>query len=321
MDVFYIGIDISKETFDAAVEVGGSIKHHQFENSKPGFQALIHWILKHQISNAHFVMEATGSYWEALANFLHQAGKRVSVVNPTCVKRFAQCELKRTKTDKVDAGVIARFAKTMKPSAWTPPSVEVQSLQALGRRVHSLMKMKRQELNRLEAETDKEVRNSIGCVVRCLERELCKAKEKIKVLFGCHPELRRKRDLLLSIPGVGEETATLILSEIPQLELFDSAKQLVAYAGLAPKEIQSGTSVRGRTRMSKTGNSRLRAGLYMPAVSAKSWNPVVASFCQRLSKAGKPPMKVVGAAMRKLLHIIFGVLKSGKPFDPSFGTA
>ena len=119
----------------------------------------------------------------------------------------------------------------------------------------------------------------------------------------------------MTIPGVGPETANVVLTEVPHLELFESAKQLAAFAGLAPREFRSGSSIRGRTRMSKTGRSRLRQALYLPSVSSRSCNPVIQVFCDRLLEHGKAPMKVVGAAMRKLLHIIFGVLKSGKPFD------
>jgi transposase len=207
----------------------------------------------------------------------------------------------------------------MKPGPWTPPPPEVQLLQALSRRLHGLIKMRRQELNRQEAECEKVVKRSIAVVVKTIEAEMEKVRKKIKELLAVHEELRRKHQLLLSIPAVGEETAHLILAEVPNLVLFTEAKQLVAFAGLASREIRSGTSVRGRTSLSKTGNSRLRRGLYMSAVVAMKWNPIVAAFSNRLLEIGKPPMKVVVAAMRKLLHIIFGVLKSGKPFSPKFG--
>lgn len=321
MSVSYVGVDVSKATLDAFVEVNGKPRHHQFVNAEHGFKDMLAWFRRWSVKDVHICMEATGSYWEKFATYIFNAGLMVSVVNPSCIKRFGQSELKRTKTDQVDAGVIFRFARAMKPGLWTPPSPEVQLLQALSRRLNALTKMRRQELNRAEAENEKAVKRSISAVVKTIEAEMIKVKKKIKELIATHEYLKRKHELLLSIPAVGEETAHLILSEIPNLDLFTEAKQLVAFAGLAPREIRSGTSVRGRTSLSKTGNSRIRRGLYMSAVVAMKWNPIVAKFSDRLLERGKPQMKVVGAAMRKLLHIIYGVLKSGKPFCANISVA
>lgn len=310
----FVGIDVSKLTLDLFIQVNDKPRHHKFSNSESGFNDLILWLRRLKVETFHACMEATGSYWQELATFLHRSGMTVSVVNPACIKRFAQSELKRTKTDKIDAGVIYRFAVAMVPAPWTPPPPEVQKLQSLSRRLFSLNKMRRQEMNRLEAERDGSVKRSMEIVVATLDREIEKIKKRIKLLTASHSELRRKQKLLLTIPGVGEETAHLILSEVPNLDLFESPKQLVAFAGLAPREVTSGSSVHGRSALSKTGCSRIRGGLYMASVSAMKWNPVIKVFCERLLKRGKPPMKVVVAAMRKLLHIIWGVLKSGKPF-------
>jgi len=309
----YVGIDVSKAKLDLFVEVGGKPRHHVFYNSEQGYRDMLLWLRKAGLQKAQICMEATGCYWEKFAEYMHKAGMQVSVVNPSCIKRFAQSELKRTKTDKVDAGVIFRFAGAMKPTVWMPPPKEVQLLQALSRRLHALTKMRRQELNRLEAESETAVRRSMEILVRAIENEMEKARKRIKEIFAVHKDLKRKQKLLLSIPGVGDETVHLILSEVPNLDLFPTDKQLVAFAGLAPKEKSSGTSV-GRTVLSKTGNSRLRCGLYMAAVSAMKWNPTVRDFAARLTNRGKPMMKVVAACMRKLLQIIYGVLKSGKPF-------
>lgn len=318
----FVGIDISKDYFDVSVEVKGKERHHQFSQSEKGYEALMRWFEKFEIDSAHICMEATGAYWYDLADFLCLAGEHVSVVNPTCVRRFAQSELKRTKTDKVDAGVIARFCKTMVPKVWQPPAPEVRQLQMLVRRQYDLVKIRRQERTRLSTEKNKPpVMDSINRILKCLDQEIARIKRQIESLYRKHSHLREKRQLIMSIPAVGEETANVILTEIPALELFDSAKQLVAFAGLAPKEIRSGSSIRGRTRLSKTGNARLRSALFMPAVVAKDHNPVVARFYRNLIANGKPPMKAVGASMRKLLHIIFGVLKSGKPFSVDLAAA
>jgi len=310
----FVGIDVSKATLDVFTISGDKPRHHKFGNSESGYNDMIVWLRRLRIQTFHACMEATGSYWQAFASFLVRSEIKVSVVNPACIKRFAQSELKRTKTDKVDAGIIYRFALAMVPAAWTPPSVEVQKLQAFQRRLGGLHKMRRQELNRLEAERDKTVQRSIEIVVALLDKEIEKVHKRIKALMSRETDLGKKQRLLLTIPGVGEETANLILSEVPNLDQFDGPKQLVAFAGLAPREVTSGSSVRGRAAISKTGCPRIRGGLYMATVSAMKWNPVVAEFCDRLNKRGKPPMKVIVAAMRKLLHIIWGVLKSGKPF-------
>lgn len=309
-----VGIDVSKLTLDLFILVKEKPRHHKFSNSQSGFNDLMLWLRRLKVETIHACMEATGSYWQDLATFLHNSGVTVSVVNPACIKRFAQSELKRTKTDKVDAGVIYRFAVAMSPSAWSPPPPEVQKLQALSRRLSVLNKMRRQELNRLEAERDSGVERFIELVVATIDREIEKIQKRIKAVTAAHSDLCRKQRLLLTIPGVGDETVHLILSEVPNLDLFESPKQLVAFAGLAPRELTSGTSVHGRGALSKTGCSRIRGGLYMASISAMKWNPVVKAFSERLSARGKPPMKVVVAAMRKLLHIIWGVLKSGKPF-------
>jgi transposase len=261
-------------------------------------------------------MEATGAFWVELAQFLYENVEAVSVVNPVCIKRFAQSELKRTKTDKVDAGIIARFCQKMNPSLWQPAAAEVQSLQKLVRRLHDLTKMRQQERNRLSSRSlDDYTSKSVERMLAHLDSEISRIKKQIERLYKHHPQLQERRKLLMTIPGVGPETANVVLTEVPHLELFESAKQLAAFAGLAPREFRSGSSIRGRTRMSKTGRSRLRQCLYLPSVTARSCNPIIQVFCNRLLKNGKAPMKVVGAAMRKMLHIIFGVLKSGKPFD------
>ncbi len=255
----FVGIDISKDFFDVSVEVTGKEKHHQFSQTEKGFQGFLRWLQKIGVVNALFCMEATGAYWYDLADFLSLAGESVSVVNPTCIRRFAQSELKRTKTDKVDAGVISRFARTMNPKQWHPPAPEVCQLQMLVRRLYDLTKIRRQERTRLSTEKSKPcVMDSVNRILKCLD-----------------------------------------------LEIGRIRRQLVAFVGLAPKEIRSGSSIRGRTRLSKTGNARLRSALFLPAIVAKDHNPVIARFYRNLIANGKVPMKAVGASMRKLLHIIF----------------
>ena len=311
----HVGIDISKLHIDVSVEMKGKVKHRQFANSQKGFEALLEWCEKFGIRDAHFCMEATGAFWLAPATFLAERSLAVSVVNPSCVKRFAQRELKRTKTDKVDAGIIARFCRAMVPALWQPLPPECPTLQQLVRRVYDLTKMRQQERNRYSSQSlDGVSLESVKRMLKFIEQEIDKLKRQIEKLLRKHPALQKQRELLLSIPGIGPDTAHVVMAEVPCIEMFHSAKQLVAYAGMAPKEIRSGHSMHGRTRISKTGRSRLRSALYLPTVTSKKYNPVIQAFCARLLANKKAPMKVVGAAMRKLLHIVYGVLKSGKPF-------
>lgn len=242
MPVSYVGVDVSKATLDVFVEVRGEGKHHKFVNCNAGFRDMAIWLRRLKVSDIHFCMEATGPYWENFASHSFEGGLKVSVVNPSCIKRFAQSELKRTKTDKVDAGVICRFAKAMQPGLWTPPPKEVQVLQALSRRLYSLVKMRRQELNRKEAEHERVVKTSIGNVVKTIEAEMERIRKKIKQILTRHEDLKKKHALLVSIPGVGEETAHLIL---PKCRIWISSKSqnnlsrlLVWLQGSPARELQ-----------------------------------------------------------------------------------
>jgi len=319
---YFVGIDIAKRFFDAAVKVRGKNRHRQFPNTAAGFLKFLDWLESLEITTAQFCMEATSTYWERLAYFLSDRGDEVSVVNPACIRKFAQSALKRTKTDKVDAIVIGEFCKAMKPALWIPPAPEVKELQGLMRRMHSLAKMRQQEKNRLAMDKDEDdVTASVERTLKFLDAEIDRVQKKIEKVFAKSEQLQRKRELLVSIPGIGDETAKVVLSEVPALDMFTNARQLAAYAGLTPKEFRSGDMIRGKTRLSKTGSGRLRSALYLPAIVAKQVNPVVREFYERLLKQGKPPMLAVCAAMRKLMHIIFGVLKSDKPFTAALSTA
>jgi transposase len=315
-----LGIDIAKATFQAALLHNGKLHHHRFDNSQEGFAQLQAWLVKHRCKRLHAAMEATASYGDDLAQFLYDLGHTVSVVNPARIKGFAQSELQRNKTDKLDAALIARFCAQKQPEAWTPPPAEIKQLQGLVRRLEALTEMRQQESNRLEqAGRQPLVGESLEKIISALDSEMVRLRQLIKDHIDQHPHLKRDHDLLLSIPGIGQTTAAWLLSEV-QVEAYQSARQVAAHAGLTPQHHQSGTSVCGPTRLSKTGNARLRRALYLPAVVAKRYNPIIRAFCQRLEKRGKRPMEIIGAAMRKLLHLVYGVLKSGKAFDPSFAS-
>src|SRR3972149_11156699 len=312
-----LGIDISKGKFNAALLRVGKYGHKAFPNNSRGFEQLSKWLQGLRVMELHACMESTGVYGEELAEYLYDQGFSVSVVNPARIKGFAQSELIRSKTDKVDASLIARLCSAMNPSLWTPDPMEIRELRSLVRRVDALLNMRQQEQNRLDV-SNKVLRKSIRKLIRYIDKEIEELKGEINKHIDCNPELRDKRKLLESIPAVGEATIHVILSHFASIEKFPGPKRLASFLGIAPRHYSSGSSVRGRTRMSKVGRSSLRKAFYMPALVGLRFNPVLMNLRERLERAGKPPMLIIGAAMRKLVHIVYGVLKNKIPFDPNF---
>lgn len=241
MSLMTIGIDIAKSKFDVClIKENGSAKHKVFANTENGFEQLIRWLGSHQVRHLHACLEATGSYGEALAMFLFDAGYRVSVVNPAAVKAFAASRLTRTKTDKVDAELIARFCLAQQPEAWTPPEPQVRELQALVRRLESLVEMRVAEENRLSSGVSVEaVRCSLEAHINYLIEEIKQTELMIRQHINNHPDLKQKSDLLDSIPGIGQTTAALLLAEIPNINQYKGARQVAAYAGLVRRERRS----------------------------------------------------------------------------------
>lgn len=311
-----LGIDVAKKKFDVALYRNGKYKNKVFTNDQKGFEQLSSWLKQHHEGAVHACMEATGSYGDCLAKYLFEAAHTVSVVNPARIKAFGKAELLRTKNDKNDAKLIARFCASQKPSAWQPDPPEVEHLRMLGRRRDALISMRTQEVNRLGS-PDETVNASVRKVIEFLDQEI----EKISALIRDHIDkndgLRQKRDLLDSIPGVGPVTIEAILSEVNGFEGFSTVEQVVAFMGLSPKENSSGSSVRGKSVLCKIGSARLRKVLYMPALSSVLHNPAVKALHKRLKEKSKNGMIIACACMKKLVHIIYGVIKNKKPFDPA----
>jgi transposase len=317
----FVGIDISKGTLDACLLLaGGATREHAFANDPAGHAALLAWADRHAGgAAAHFGMEATGGYEDALATHLHAAGCTVSVVNPTRIKYAGIVRGRRNKTDRADARLIAAYTREQNPPAWSPPAPEVRELQALVRRRDDLRQLAAHEKARLDAPLlTPAARKSVARVVKLLAKEADAMQAAADALIAATPALAADRDLLASIVGVGTQTASTVLAELPALDRVPSAQAAAAYAGLSPREFQSGSSVRGRTRLSKAGNARLRKALYLPTLTAIRFNPLLKAFFDRLVAAGKPKMQAVGAGMRKLVMICYGVLKNRQPFDPAW---
>jgi transposase len=318
-----LGLDVAKRSFDAAVlSDDHRRRHRQFVNTQAGFLQLVAWLSPHTGHAIHAGLEATGTYGQALALFLHEQGMRVSVINPARIHAFAKSELARNKTDKLDAALIARFTATQQTAVWTPLSTAQRHLQALERRLEALQAMCQAERNRLDLEpADSPLQDSLHAHLAHLEAQIRQLQQRLRDHVHGHAELEQQSLLLQSIPGIGQTTAFKLLAELPGLGNWPSARQAVAYAGLNPRQRESGSSVHGRAHLSKLGNARLRRALYFPAVVAMGCNPLLKPFAARLRERGKPPMVVVGAVMRKLLHQAYGVLRHATPFNPNYAPA
>ena len=315
-----VGIDVSKDSLDVVLVNGNRQAHKVFSNHAVGHQHLENWLAGQRAGRSHACLEATGQYGEAVAEFLYQRGHAVSVVNPARIKRYGESKLHRNKTDKADAALIAEFCQKENPSLWEPLPAEVKHLRALVRRLADLQTAYQQERNRtLSGEKDAWVLEDLQMHLSFLQEHIQAARLAIQQHIEQHPLLSSQQELLVSIPGIGKLTAARLLAEIGDISAFEDAPQLAAYAGLNPKGSRSGTSVHKKTRISKEGRAFLRSILWMSAVVSLKHNPVIMEFCQRLEERRLPKMAIVVAAMRKLLHLVFGVLKNQRPFDPDYG--
>ena len=316
-----VGIDVAKATLDLACQTAPDTyrTRSKLPNMPTGFAPLLTWLTTHARPDARVVMEATHVYHEAVATFLHEHGYRVCVANPKQVAAYAESELSRTKTDKTDAKLIVRFGLSHQPRlrTWQPITPAQPTLIALTRRLDDLKALRQMERNRLET-ADPAVHDSLHAVLDLLDEQIQVTEAALSKYIDDDPDLRRRRDLLASIKGISDLTAARLMAELGDIHRFGDVHALVAFVGLNPALRPSGTW-RGHVRISKIGSSILRAALYMPAVVAMPYNPPIRALAQRLQARGKPGKVIVVAAMRKLLHIAYGVLKSGRAFDPKAG--
>lgn len=310
-----IGIDVAKLKFDVCLRLSkGKYRDKAFRNTRSGFAELVHWLHKHAAVQAHVCMEATGPYWEELAEHLSDVGYVVSVENPAQVKACGATLGVRSKTDTVDARLIAEYCALCKPQAWQAPPPSVRVLRALVARRDSLVALHTQEVVRLQV-AHESVRQSIEQVRDTLHAQIMQLEQRIRQHIDDDPTLGPQRKLLDSVPGLGDATIPVLLGHYGGPARFATAKQAVAFAGLDVRHQESGSSVRGRPRMSKRGNTRLRKALYMPAVVTMRQTAWGKAFAQRLGAAGKCKMVIIGALMRKLVQIAYAILRTGKAFD------
>lgn len=322
-----IGIDVSKNKLDVCWLRDPQtlkLKTRIFNNSKAAFTELVQWLQKQTGQRPEAVevmMEATGVYHEALAHALYEAGMTVYVANPHRVSEFGKSLGTRSKTDKRDSIVLARFLHSRPHQRWQPEPEEVRHLKALLSRLQALeTDIQREENRREKAEiqdASSTVQESICTVIEALKEEHRRLKRQVDDHFDNHPGLKRDRKLLLSIPGIGQVLSAELAAMLRSRD-FRHAGEPAAFAGLVPVMRTSGTSVRKRPVMSKAGSGRLRAKLYMAAISATQYNTVIRAHYERLLARGKTKMSALGAAMRKLVQMAYGVLKHQQGYDPQW---
>lgn len=327
---FYLGIDISAETFCARLaDADGNpldAASRSFANSAEGYAELLAFVSASgvQPSAVHVVMEATGVYWEALALWLAEQGIRLSVVNPLQIKSFAKTRLQRNKTDDLDAELIARFGATLKPQLWSPPEIEADELQIVMRQRDAYVGMLTQERNRLHAlkrrpRCPPSLLTMSQAMIGSLQTAIATLDADIKQRLQQTDAWKEAYDLITSVVGIGVVTAGVILSETNCFASIHAPEQFVAYAGLAPVVFSSGTSVNRGAHISHFCSHRLRKALFLAAVSAiRSDKAPFRDFYQNLRRRGKPAKLALIAVAHKLARVIAAVLLTKKPFQNNY---
>ena len=326
-----VGIDIAKETFTACVclrRLSGKEQLSEvttFKNTKTGYNQLVKWSRKLTEPSLEvvFVMEATGIYFENLAYHLHKLKQPVSVLLANKVKHFAKSLNVKTKTDQVDARVIAQLGAERPLSLWDPPPVIFKKLRDLTRGYSELMKEKTVFVNRLDALSSSHepllvIMKSHKTIIKKLEEQLEKIKSEITRLIYSEEWLAAKVEKVLTIKGVGLMTVVTILAETQGFELVQNIRQLCSYAGYDVVERQSGTSVMGKTRISKKGNSWIRAALHFPALVAIRYNPTLKKKFERINQNKTSKMIGVTAIQRTILVLVYTLWKNDDVFDDNY---
>lgn len=315
-----VGIDVAKQSLDVVIVwETGRRAYQRFANNAVGYQTLAAWLQEQQVAPAKVCLEATGRYSDGVTAYLYHQQHRVSLVNPATIKAFATATLRRHKTDKSDAYVLATYQTCLHPTAWQPPTLVHTQLQDLKRLLDDLQTDRTRIKNRLEGvRSASPARPYLEQQLAQLDQQVTQVEHELETLLAQDDHLTTQCQLLTSIIGIGHTSAVQLLAELPDLTHFASSAQLVAYAGLCPHQHQSGAHP-GTSWLSKQGSARLRKCLYFPALSAKQHNPQLRAVAQRLQAAGKAKMVVVAAIMRKLLVLVYAILKSGRPYDPTFG--
>lgn len=312
----FVGVDVAKDKFDVALEINNKFRQECFSNDKKGYQAFSKWLDK-LTTQPWVCMEATGHYSELIADYLSSKQIKVSVVNPLQIKSFARARLSRNKTDQLDAKMIAAFCEKMLPRDFQPRSDSQKELKDLSNLLDMLKAQHVQLTNQLHSARSDAAKKTLRKLIRTLENEIEKVESSITEIIKRNKDLDENMKLITSIKGIGKLTAYKILSHVPRMNNFRNAKQFAAFIGISPRQHQSG-NYQGKTIISRMGNSALRKSFYMAAMVAKRFNERLQPFVDRLQKNGKAPKAVICAVMRKLAHMVFGVLKNKRPFEVNY---
>jgi transposase len=307
----YIGIDIAKRTFD--LNCLPQQKIQQFENNKKGIRKAVKMITK--LRPKLIVMEATGGYEALIAAELHAAKLPVAVVNPRRIRDFARANGQLAKTDKLDATVIALFAARMQPPTQEQIGHNSRLMRAMVARRHQLIRMRTAENNRREHVLDRAIGQSLNRIIKTIEREIEQVEQSIREQLADMPELKAKAHILDSAPGIGETTASMLVTELPELGRLNR-RQIAMLIGVAPINRDSGT-FRGK-RMTGAGRRDVRSRLYMPTLVAVRHNPVIRRFYEHLLAKGKTKMTAIIACMRKLITILNTMVAKNEAWNPKF---
>jgi len=304
----YIGIDVSKLSFDVAIESGSGHLHYKFENNEKGFKALQRLFPKEH--SLHLVMEASGTYYLALASYFYDQSISVSVVNPLIIHRFCQMRMIKAKTDKKDAEMIARYGRAETPALWQPDPAYVLELRQIEATLEGYIKTRRVMENQLEAfihntVMSREAIKSLKRSIMYVAKEIASLEKRMEELVSAYNGTLLTN--LITIPGLGKKTAMVLIVATGAFKKFSDSKQLSAYFGLSPRIYESGTSVRGRARITRMGMSKVRALLYLCAWSAKKCNKACRELYDRLVEKGKSKRLALIAVANKLLRQAFAI--------------
>lgn len=318
--VFVVGVDVSKATFDVYfLDAAGKKHQKKLENEQQGFQSLLSSLPKEE--KLKVVMEASGPYYYQLASFLYEKGIEVAVMNPLVIKRFCQMQLQRTKTDKADAQAIFQYGSLVQTKPWQPLKENLLSIKQLYTRRKQLLKHQHATARQLEAflatgQVNQWLHDQMQEHMEQLQRDIKAIDEQMEQLI--QEENGSLREQLESIPGIGPKVSLLLIVCLRGFTGFQNHRQVVSYLGLSPRTFESGTSVKGKAKICKMGMAQLRSSLYMAAHAARKYNSSCKQLYERLRAKGKAHKQAMIAVVNKLLKQAFALVQSGELYNPQY---
>lgn len=317
---FFLGIDVGKPDLFCHLLGPNEAVARRFDNSDRGIAELIAWLESFTPPIALTAcLEQTGHYGFKIANALHKHQiHSLFLVNPRQIKAFGQQKLRRNKSDTADAKLIARFLQSEHTElrAWEPKSIENERITELNRYAETIVREVSKLKTKSQAAREPAIQRSLKRRIKLAEKEITDIRARITKIINSKTNLKDDYELIASIPGMGDITCLIMIAELTPIADFHSARELAAWTGLTPGHHSSGSSGRTSTPITKIGSANLRRALFMPAMNARVFNPLLKEFADRLQENGKKPKQIIIAIMRKLIHQIYGILKSKEPYNP-----